>query len=167
MYLDTSKSLAAFNSGKSSGEAFRTSMIEPLYSVPFVRSNPPTFVTKRSIWSHPDENISKTRPIGLVTNAIWQQNYISRTPAVNYQVRNFNSHVELMAAFQNEEIGQFLCVDVIMDAFAKKEIYKIKAIKQRTIASISAYHYLHEDYSEFMTDFSNYLKQHNPFNSPE
>lgn len=167
IYMHTTDSLKAFNNKEVDGEAMRIPIVEELYTVPFLRSNPPLFITQKSLWMHPDEKIAKTQPIGVLINAVWQQNFVARTPTHLQQIRYFKTYSEMFRAFEQGQLGQFLTVDAVMQAVLENHAIDVMPKRIRSLGSVTMHHYLHQDYANFMHDFSNYVAKHDPFNIPQ
>ncbi len=167
IYMHTVSSLKAFNNKEVDGEAIRIPIVEELYTAPFVRSEVPLFITQKSLWAHPDEKIAKTQPIGVLVNAVWQQNFVASTPAHLQQIRYFSNYKEIFSAFEQGQLGQFLTIDAVMQATLKNQAINVNPKRVRSLGQVPLHHYLHQDYAEFMHDFSNYVAKHDPFNIPQ
>ena len=152
------RGIAGFNSGKFDGEMYRGPIIESRYTVKFVRSETPMIVTTNSLWLTQNEDILQTRPLGYLLGVVWQEEYMKGRNALSFHDAN-----SILKAYNSGAISGFTISDLAILAKINQGAVSSVPIRSEILSSFPLYHYLNKQYAPFMTKFSNYLIQNDPF----
>jgi len=154
--LPNKRSIVRFNKKDIDGEIFRHDAVEKHYSVPFVRSSKPLFILKSSIFKN--KKIEETRPLGYVRGIVWQEEYITSKNKIA-----FSSNHEMLNAFNRGAIGSFMANNISFKKLVKEGQIVEEGIQYEVVYSAPLYHYLQEDFADFMHALSDKIEQKNAF----
>ena len=156
--LPNKRGIFRFNKKDIDGEIFRHDAVEKYYSVPFVRSSKPLFILESSIFKN--KKIEETRPLGYVRGIVWQEEYITDKNRVA-----FDSNHEMINAFNRGAIGSFMASNISFKKLLKEGLITQENIRYEVVYSAPLYHYLQEDFADFMHALSDKIEQKNAFTS--
>jgi len=162
-YQPSKRVIHNFNNSKVDGEVMRYPVIESLYTKPFVRSDVPLIDSINGEWRHPDEAFAKTRSTGVVFGIAWQEKHRKELVEPLKKVITFHTHEEMIDAYNRGNIGSFWIVKPALRLALQAETIKPPPVLSRVITRSKFYHYLDAKYAKFMADFSEIVRNENPF----
>jgi len=159
------RGVLSFNRSLVDGELFRLSLIEKKYEKTFVRSTTPMLQLVNALWEHPSPSVAENKPMAFVLGIAWHEKFISETTGT--KAIRFSSDHELVAAYNRGAVGSFLTEKQSINLLHKKRAIHPAPVLKKTISALPLYHYLDKKYAKFMADFSEELRQHQPFQKLE
>jgi len=154
--LPGKRGIVEFNRGKIDGELIRLSIVEKLYTVPFIRSSRPLFTLPHSLWVHPNAPIHAT---AYLLGVIWQRNYMEEKE----NGISFPSYDAMFEAYNQGKVTAFLANDISVQAWLDENKLKPLPHIKETMSQAPVFHYLSPDFKEFSDVFSDYVAEHKPF----
>ncbi len=152
------RGITGFNKGTVDGEVLRATKVEGLYKVPFVRSEKPLFSLINSLWAHPDDARRSVRPIGYIHGILWQEDFM-----VGKSGEKFHSEDKLYEAYNKGVLAGLLSSDFTINNMLKQDALSPPPYRLVTVQETLIYHYLHQDYSDFMQVLEVHLDTAKPF----
>jgi len=152
------RAIRDFNNGLVSGEIFRAEIVEKLYTRNFIRSSIPIFTFNSSIWRHPKKETRNQKPIGFHIGIIWQETYMKDRSG-----RQFHTSDQIFSAYNKGQLGGFIASNYsVLNKLRNKDLAAPPYLEEQ-VFSAPMRHYLHQEFSEFMLAFNQYIKVHSPF----
>jgi hypothetical protein len=163
IYLPGQRGILHFNGGKVDGELYRLRLVEGAYERKFVRSDVALFPLTNDLWVHPDPKVAETKAFGYVLGLKWHEAYIQKNALKIKKLAQFPSEEKLFAAYNRGAIGSFLSEKQTIDVLEKTHKLVQRPLLKEVVETKSLYHYLGDEFTPFMNDFSRRLQQDNPF----
>ena len=161
------RGVAHFNSGAVDGELYRLAIIEPAYTVPFVRSTVPLMVMEKALWSAPGAKGDETALYGYVFGIKWHEDFVGHARERTRRFRKYDTETDMFTAYQAGEIKGFLSIKQTVDQLLWVGRITAAPEKVLTVARKPLYHYLNAKYRPFMEALSAALARDNPFTALE
>lgn len=155
----------SFNKQLVDGEMLRLPVIEDKYQRQFIRSSVPILKMYKGVWERPSTIDAEVKVIGYTFGIAWQENYIKENQARFPRVIKFLSDNELFKAYSNGQISGFLSEDKTISEYARTNGFQPAPFLKEAIEVSHLHHYLGQEYSKFMQDFSNHVREHKPFSN--
>ncbi|MCZ4282803.1 hypothetical protein O4H49_18610 [Kiloniella laminariae] len=150
------RGIVSFNNRTVDGELYRLPTAEGLYERSFVKSDP-LFMLSGYLWRRPG-GVEKEPRIAYVLGFYWQEDFVKTRTAVAFQ--NFDAVIK---AYEQGEVEAFLASDFLVRRILDEKKISVLPLRQERLEAGAFYHYLGEEYQEFMRRFSDYLDRHHPF----
>ncbi|MCK7614415.1 hypothetical protein [Roseibium sediminicola] len=151
------RGVVAFNAHDVSGELFRLRMIEGSYEVEFVRSGQPVLEAQEAIWIHGSRTLNANSKIGYVIGRWWQENHAHANVAQHRYVKYSNSG-DLWLDYERHLVDGFLANNILVETVLEEGKISDKPVLAHLIRTSQMYHYLGIEFTPFMSDFSDLLK---------
>ncbi|WP_269584959.1 hypothetical protein [Roseibium sp. Sym1] len=152
------RGVVAFNAHDVSGELFRLRLVEDSYETGFVRSAQPVLQAREAIWIQGSGTLSATSKIGYVIGRWWQEEY-AQANADQFNFVKYSSSADLWMDYERHLLDGFLASDILVETELGKGDISEKPAMARLIRTSELYHYLGTEFSAFMADFSELLRQ--------
>ncbi len=118
------------------------------------------FILQQGLWGHPDVKIRYSYPVAYQFGILWQDKYMETHKGIS-----FKSEHKIADAYNRKVVGQFLANNVSIAAKDVQSLYSPLPIKGKVLRQAGLFHYLNEDYTDFMNAFDRYMDSFDPFRS--